>query len=817
MKQKGVRSIGASTKGTVDRAAAVLAGSIVIVLGFGMNTSLAGPPGTIHYPDLQTMPPTDVGIEYDRATGHKFLRFSNTIANLGEGPLEVIPTNNAATATTDAYQRLYSHDESGNWYVASTVYVGTFVFHPQHNHWHFEDFARYELHDVAPDGFLGSAVLSSSQKVSFCLTDYALIDSSLEHAAKETYIPCEQTDPQGISVGWADAYVWNLEGQTLDITGLPDGDYWLVSTTDPDDLLNEGGGAFERNNTSSVKVQIASERVWMDDALPAGAIPGTANDSWTWVGSDPTPFAGSLAHQSDLGPGLHQHFFDLATARLALNPGNVLFTYVYLDPANPPSEVMLGWNDGFFADSRVYWGANLIDVGMYWMASPQYMGPLPPLGEWVRLDVPVDPVDLASIAVSGMSFSTFDGRATWDYVGVHFAPDDLPPSDTAPPVVAITSPTNNATVSGVIRVTAEASDDLGVAAVQFKLDGANLGPEMTTRPYELIWDTTSTGNSLHTLSAVARDAAGNESASSPIAIAVLENTAPTSSIPPPTTLTCSPPDGLEVMLSVEVGDADGDALTLTWNVDESDLQTNSVPPSGPPTAAEVTFKTTLAPGTHLVRVTVSDGKDSATGQTSVTIEGDSSPPVISCPVDLVMPADLGQCSAVVYYSVVATDDCSGATAICDPPAGSVFPRGTTTVTCRATDAAGNESNCSFPVTVNDTEAPVVSAVSASPNVLWPPDHTMVPVTVNANASDNCGVVTPRIIAVTSNESGNGSSGGTEKPDWEITGPLTVNLRADRSGQGDARVYTITVEWQDTAGNQATDRVTVDVPSNAPPK
>ena len=809
--------MGASAKESVARAAIVRACSVLIALDFMMNVSFAGPPGTIHYPDLQTLPPSDIGIEYDRTTGHKLLRFSNAIANLGEGPLEVIPTNNATTATTDAYQRLYSHDQNGNWYVASTVYVGTFVFHPQHNHWHFEDFARYELHDVAPDGSIGSTVLSSSQKVSFCLTDYAQVDSSLEHSATATYIPCEQTDPQGISVGWADVYDWYLEGQSLDITGLPDGDYWLVSTADPDNLLNEGGGAFERNNTSSVKVQIASELVWMDDALPAGAITGASDDSWTWVSSDPAPFSGSLAHQSNIATGLHQHYFDLASVRLPINRGNILFAYVFLDPANLPSEVMLEWTDGFLTEQRAYWGANQIDLGLVGTATRRYMGPLPPAGQWVRLEVPASLLELEGIAVNGMSFTLFNGRATWDYAGVRFAPDNRPPNDAALPVVAITAPTNNATVSGVIRVTAEASDDLGLPAVQLKLDGANLGPEMTTTPYEFSWDTTSTGDGLHTLSAVARDAAGNESVSSPVAIAVLQNTAPTISFPPPTTLTCSPPDGLEVMLSAEFRDADGDALTVTWNVDESDLQTNSVPPSGPPATTDLTLTRKFTPGTHLVRATVSDGKDSAMSESRVTIEVDSTPPVITCPVDIVAPADPDQCSAAIDYSVAVADDCSGAMAICKPPSGSVFPRGTTTVSCTATDAAGNESNCSFPVTVNDTEAPVVTGVSASPNVLWPPDHAMVPVTVNANARDNCGVVTPRIIAVTSNESGDGSSGSTENPAWEITGPLSVSLRAERSGQGGGRVYTITIEWQDTAGNQATDRVTVDVPPSAPSK
>src|SRR5262249_31207706 len=128
-----------------------IAGSLFINLRIINNVSLAGPAGTIHYPDLQTVPPTDIGIEYNPVTGHKLLRFSNTIVKVGEGPLELVPTNNAATGLTDAYQRLYLHDESGHWSVARTDYVGTFVFHPQHNHWHFEDFARYELRDAAPD------------------------------------------------------------------------------------------------------------------------------------------------------------------------------------------------------------------------------------------------------------------------------------------------------------------------------------------------------------------------------------------------------------------------------------------------------------------------------------------------------------------------------------------------------------------------------------------------------------------------------------------------------------------------------------------
>ena len=86
--------------------------------------------------------------------------------------------------------------------------------------------------------------------------------------------------------------------------------------------------------------------------------------------------------------------------------------------------------------------------------------------------------------------------------------------DTIPPTVSITAPANGATVSGTaVTVSATASDNVGVAGVQFKLDGANLGAEDTTAPYSVTWNTTTATNGSHTLTAVARDAAGNATTS----------------------------------------------------------------------------------------------------------------------------------------------------------------------------------------------------------------------------------------------------------------------------------------------------------------
>jgi len=520
---------------------------LAIALSCAATPARANPVGTIHYPDLQALPPSDVGIEYDPGTGQKFLRFTVSIANLGQGPLDVMPVNNATTDTTDAYQRLYSHDNNGNWYVVSSTYVGTFEFHPAHHHWHFDNFARYELRNLASDGSVGTTVLASNQKVSFCIRDDLMVNGSLQHAASsETYTNCDQVDPQGISVGWADVYPWTLPDQNIDITGIPDGDYWLVATADPINLLNEGGGAAESNNIASVKVHIGSDLVWFDDAVPAGATTGAYNgDSWKWVSSNPAPFAGRLAHQSAIKAGSHQHFFYGATATLAVSTNNTLFSYVYLDPANPPSELMFQWSDGFTWEHRAYWGANNIALGTDGTASRRRVGPLPAAGRWVRLEVPASLVGLEGSALNGMSFVLYNGRATWDYTGVNVGPaDPPPPPDTTPPTVAITTLASGATVSGAVTVTASASDNVSVAGVQFKLDGANLGVEATGAPYSISWNTTSSADGAHTLTAVARDAAGNQSASAPITVTV-NNGTPSDTTSPAVTIT-SPASGTTI-------------------------------------------------------------------------------------------------------------------------------------------------------------------------------------------------------------------------------------------------------------------------------
>jgi hypothetical protein len=87
---------------------------------------------------------------------------------------------------------------------------------------------------------------------------------------------------------------------------------------------------------------------------------------------------------------------------------------------------------------------------------------------------------------------------------------------------------------------------------------------------------------------------------------------------------------------------------------------------------------------------------------------------------------------------------------------------------------------------------------------------MVPVTVTTAAADGCGAATCMIASVTSNEPVNGGGDGDTGTDWQITGPNTVALRAERSGNGSGRVYTLTVRCTDPAGNASTGTTTVAV-------
>jgi uncharacterized repeat protein (TIGR01451 family) len=144
-------------------------------------------------------------------------------------------------------------------------------------------------------------------------------------------------------------------------------------------------------------------------------------------------------------------------------------------------------------------------------------------------------------------------------------------------------------------------------------------------------------------------------------------------------------------------------------------------------------------GTTTVTCTATDGSGNTDSDSfQVTVE-DTEPPSVTVPADITQPTDPGLATAVVTYSATASDNAPGVTLGCVPPSGTAFPIGTTTVTCTATDGAGNATAKSFDVTVVDTEPPSVTVPANMTVNATSPSGAVV--TYAASASDNASGVT----------------------------------------------------------------------------
>jgi len=202
----------------------------------GGPSAAAGASGL--YPDLRTVVPTQ--LQLVNAHQRETLRLSNGVANTGAGPLAVRPEPpvSGATTTTTAVQEIR---DSGAAYrcgqqpkrvtecynVVSEHVAGTFVFHPEHNHWHIGDVALFEIRKGSPSG---PVVGPNAIKTTSCLIDWYKLDDNSPRTER-TFFDCA-TSFQGISAGFVDQYHQSLEGQQLDLTGVPNADdYYLVSTS----------------------------------------------------------------------------------------------------------------------------------------------------------------------------------------------------------------------------------------------------------------------------------------------------------------------------------------------------------------------------------------------------------------------------------------------------------------------------------------------------------------------------------------------------------------------------------------------------------
>lgn len=156
-----------------------------------------------------------------------------------------------------------------------------------------------------------------------------------------------------------------------------------------------------------------SERIWVEDSAPSDA-----KLSGRWEPTNHPVFSGTRAFVRS-GKGNNQHYFIQSKSPHAVVSGeDEFFAYAYLDPKNPPRQIMLQFNDGAWGH-RAYWGESLIPYGQENTVSRVKMGPLPELGKWVRLSVPAQKIGLsAKDQVNGIAFTQWDGTTYWDKIGV---------------------------------------------------------------------------------------------------------------------------------------------------------------------------------------------------------------------------------------------------------------------------------------------------------------------------------------------------------------------------------------------------------------
>jgi hypothetical protein len=207
------------------------------------------------------------------------LRLSNATANVGASKLYlygVTPAN--PDGTQDVMQRVWRNDGTFHDRLA-----GQFVYHPSHNHIHFEGWAIYRLREILFGGGVGP-IVAEGQKTSFCVLDLEIYDDTLPGFSPVREFTTCSTTVQGMSIGWADIYGKTLSGQNIDVTDVPDGTYWLEAEVDPDGLILESD---DTNNATRVVVTLGNPAGVSPDAFEPNDDVATVEGRTTGASNSP--------------------------------------------------------------------------------------------------------------------------------------------------------------------------------------------------------------------------------------------------------------------------------------------------------------------------------------------------------------------------------------------------------------------------------------------------------------------------------------------------------------------------------------------------
>ena len=260
-------------------------------------------------------------------------------------------------------------------------------------------------------------------------------------------------------------------------------------------------------------------------------------------------------------------------------------------------------------------------------------------------------------SISWNTVGAINGRHTLtavarDLLGLSYASNPVTVTvfnDKTPPSVSITAPASGATVSGTIKVSANATDNVGVAGVRFRVDGLDLGGEDTAAPYSASWNTLTASNGSHKLTATARDAAGN-TATSAVTVTVFNDTSP-----PSITIT-SPASGATVSGSIRiVADATDNVAVagVRFMVDDVNIGEDSSAPYA------INWNTSaVADGSHALTAIARDTAGNQQASAPVTIQIlNATPADTTAPtVKLNTPADGTTVSGTIMIGADASDD-----------------------------------------------------------------------------------------------------------------------------------------------------------------
>jgi hypothetical protein len=355
-------------------------------------------------------------------------------------------------------------------------------------------------------------------------------------------------------------------------------------------------------------------------------------------------------------------------------------------------------------------------------------------------------VTLGAHTIQAKAYDTFSNIGTSSTVNVTV-------TDQTAPTVSITAPAASSFVTGSsVSVTSNASDNVGVSGVQFKLDGTNLGAEDLTSPYSITWDTSGATNGAHILTAVARDAAGNTTTSSSVSVTV-DNAAPTVSITSPTAGAIV--NGTVAINATSADNTGGSGINKVEFYVDGTL-------AGSDTTSPYSFSwntTALAFGTsHTLSAKAYDNVTPAHITTSSTVTvtvNDTTPP--STPTNFRTTSTLPK--GIVLAWTASTDNVAvtgyqirrGGTLITTTTSLTYTDSGLTpstsyTYTATAIDAAGNASTAA---TVNTSTVALKSGDINSDNVVDLTDLSLLLSSFNSSsdtcltdATLTCGLITP---------------------------------------------------------------------------